>query len=128
MELTQFLAKNAENYSAIWRFWELGGESGIRTHGRVSPTHAFQACSIDHSDISPFRINDLRSVWNSLAQNLPSRISDSACPVVPIVCKHAQRDENRNCVRPSNLTRSLTAILLRRWMPPWPTPRNERTD
>src|SRR5215471_4214231 len=30
-----------------------GGESGIRTHGRVSPTHAFQACSLNHSDISP---------------------------------------------------------------------------
>src|SRR6266542_1765118 len=39
----------------------VGGERGIRTLGRVSPTHAFQACSIDHSDISPFRINDLRS-------------------------------------------------------------------
>jgi hypothetical protein len=37
-----------------------GGESGIRTHGRVSPTHAFQACSFNHSDISPFRINHLR--------------------------------------------------------------------
>ena len=34
-----------------------GGESGIRTHGRVSPTHAFQACSFNHSDISPFRWN-----------------------------------------------------------------------
>src|SRR4030095_11058973 len=32
---------------------EDGGESGIRTHGRVSPTHAFQACSFNHSDISP---------------------------------------------------------------------------
>ena len=32
---------------------EGGGESGIRTHGRVSPTHAFQACSLNHSDISP---------------------------------------------------------------------------
>jgi hypothetical protein len=31
----------------------VGGESGIRTHGRVSPTHAFQACSFNHSDISP---------------------------------------------------------------------------
>jgi pimeloyl-ACP methyl ester carboxylesterase len=30
-----------------------GGESGIRTRGRVSPTHAFQACSFNHSDISP---------------------------------------------------------------------------
>src|SRR3989442_101236 len=41
---------------------EIGGERGIRTLGRVSPTHAFQACSIDHSDISPFRINNLRSL------------------------------------------------------------------
>jgi hypothetical protein len=30
-----------------------GGESGIRTHGRVSPTHAFQACAFNHSAISP---------------------------------------------------------------------------
>src|ERR1700677_445796 len=30
-----------------------GGESGIRTHGRISPTHAFQACSLNRSDISP---------------------------------------------------------------------------
>src|ERR1041385_9121447 len=29
------------------------GESGIRTHGGVTPTHAFQACSLNHSDISP---------------------------------------------------------------------------
>jgi len=31
---------------------------------------AFQACSIDHSDISPFRINDLRAARNSLSQTL----------------------------------------------------------
>ena len=30
-----------------------GGESGIRTHGRVSPTHAFQACAFSRSAISP---------------------------------------------------------------------------
>jgi hypothetical protein len=42
---------------------------------------AFQACSIDHSDISPFRINELRPVRNSVAQNLPSRIFDLKCPV-----------------------------------------------
>ena len=30
-----------------------GGKMGIRTPGRVSPTHAFQACSLSHSDISP---------------------------------------------------------------------------
>src|SRR5689334_1784589 len=32
-----------------------GGESGIRTHDRVSPIHAFQACAFSHSAISPRR-------------------------------------------------------------------------
>src|SRR5262245_3916425 len=32
---------------------KFGGERGIRTLGRVSPTHAFQACSLNRSDISP---------------------------------------------------------------------------
>src|SRR5690349_17822632 len=31
----------------------------------------FQACSFNHSDISPFKINDLRVVRNSVAQNPP---------------------------------------------------------
>ena len=30
-----------------------GGENGIRTHERVSPLHAFQACALNHSAISP---------------------------------------------------------------------------
>src|SRR6202171_6379865 len=30
-----------------------GGERGIRTHVRVSPKHAFQACAFNHSAISP---------------------------------------------------------------------------
>ena len=33
-----------------------GGESGIRTHVRVSPKHAFQACAFSHSAISPASI------------------------------------------------------------------------
>ena len=36
----------------IGRKWS-GGESGIRTHVRVSPKHAFQACAFSHSAISP---------------------------------------------------------------------------
>ena len=44
---------------------------------------AFQACSIDHSDISPFRINGSRVAPN---------------------------DYLRNCVRPPNVPRSLTGI------------------
>ena len=51
------------------RLEKVGGESGIRTHGRVSPTHAFQACSFNHSDISPFSINELRTVRKALSQN-----------------------------------------------------------
>src|SRR5437764_10389080 len=58
---------------------EDGGERGIRTLGRVSPTHAFQACSFNHSDISPFRIKHLRAVWNSVAQNLPSNPAALRC-------------------------------------------------
>jgi hypothetical protein len=41
--------------------------------------HAFQACSIDHSDISPFRINHLQAVWNSVAQNPPSNPAGPRC-------------------------------------------------
>ena len=35
-----------------------GGESGIRTHDRVAPIHAFQACAFSHSATSP-KENDL---------------------------------------------------------------------
>jgi hypothetical protein len=52
----------------------------------------------------------LRTVWNSVAQNPPSRISDSTCPLVPIVCRRARFNESANCVRPSNVARSLTVI------------------
>src|ERR1700743_75225 len=31
----------------------IGGESGIRTHGTLSRTHAFQACALNRSAISP---------------------------------------------------------------------------
>ena len=31
----------------------VGGESGIRTHGTLSRTHAFQACALSHSATSP---------------------------------------------------------------------------
>ena len=32
-----------------------GGQRGIRTLGDIAATHAFQACSFDHSDICPWR-------------------------------------------------------------------------
>jgi hypothetical protein len=37
----------------------------------------------------------LRAVWIRIAQNPPSRISDSTCPVVPIVCWYLRRDNKR---------------------------------
>src|SRR5687767_1525709 len=56
-------------WSHLTRAKEDGGESGIRTHGRVSPTHAFQACSFNHSDISPF--DSLRSQGQAAATTNP---------------------------------------------------------
>ena len=32
-----------------------GGQGGIRTLGDIAATHAFQACSFDHSDTCPWR-------------------------------------------------------------------------
>jgi hypothetical protein len=71
----------------------------------------FQACSIDHSDISPFRINDLRAAWTRIAQNPSSRTSDFTSRLLPITCGDAYASSRSNCVRPSNVDRSLTAIF-----------------
>ena len=51
-----------------------GGESGIRTHGRVSPTHAFQACSFNRSDISP---------GTKLARSRAQSITGVSAPCAP---------------------------------------------
>jgi hypothetical protein len=75
----------------------------------------FQACLIDRSSISPFRINHLRAVWNSIAQNLPSRIFDSTTSTSQLLSGHAFDIVNTNCVRPSNVARSLTAVWSRRF-------------
>jgi len=42
----------------------------FRYHSMRLAGVVFQACSFNHSDISPFKINDLRAAWNSVAQNL----------------------------------------------------------
>src|SRR5688572_17973394 len=61
------------------------GESGIRTHGRVSPTHAFQACSFNHSDISPLRVNDLRTVSDQIIARHRRMHASSTSPLNPAV-------------------------------------------
>ena len=59
-----------------------------------------------------FRINDLRAVQNSVAQNPPSNRTVQRSDLHSGVCGRAQIDRRRNCVRPRNVLRSLTAIWL----------------
>ena len=37
------------------QFKKIGGENGIRTHERIAPLHAFQACALNHSATSPYK-------------------------------------------------------------------------
>jgi hypothetical protein len=74
---------------------------------------AFQACSIDHSDISPFKINDLRTVRNRVAENPPSNPDVPRCDLDSAVYRRAALRHPENCVRPPNVAGSLTAILSR---------------
>ena len=53
-------ARMADSLRAF-RLRRNGGEGGIRTHGRVSPTHAFQACSLNRSDTSPRRVQPIKN-------------------------------------------------------------------
>ena len=50
-----------------------GGQGGIRTLGELTPTHAFQACSLDHSDTCPERGGEAKKpkcVWQSLFERI----------------------------------------------------------
>ena len=89
-----------------------GGESGIRTHGRVSPTHAFQACSFNHSDISPFRINHLRAVWNSVTQNPPLNASVRGCGLDSAGYRDGSSSHQSKLCNTSYLEKSLTVISI----------------
>ena len=73
---------------------------------------AFQACSIDHSDISPFRIKHLRVVWNSVAQNPPSNRCDSISDLRSVSCERARTNRSRKLCQTSNVFESLTALAL----------------
>jgi len=56
----------------------------------------------------------LRAVLIRIAQKPPSRISSRASPVAPIDYGHRRDSLMPNCVRPLNLTESLTAARYRR--------------
>jgi hypothetical protein len=62
-----------------------------------------------------FRINELRSVWNSVAQNAPSKRSVPGCGLYSAVCGGTGSIRLGNCVRPLDVLRPLTWILLRRY-------------
>jgi len=70
-----------------------GGEGGIRTHGRVSPTLAFEASSFDRSDTSP--------------RGKGLRLTDASPPLNPA------RVNSRKCSQP-RLTTSSKKILKKR--------------
>src|SRR5687768_872355 len=92
--------------------FENGGEKGIRTLGTVSRTHAFQACSFNHSDISPFRISDLRVARHQIIARRLRLPSVSRSYYDSASYERACAPRRSNCVGPLNLVRSLTALPL----------------
>src|SRR4051812_19045024 len=71
---------------------------------------SFQACLIDRSSISPFRINDLRTVWNSVAQTLLQVVMFLDSVYIQRFTDSSDGRHPENCVRPCNLARWLKAI------------------
>src|SRR2546423_8557071 len=61
--------------SLLWEVVDRECVGGISCASARAAAVNFQACSIDHSDISPFRINKLRAVENSVAQTSPDAYS-----------------------------------------------------
>jgi hypothetical protein len=60
-----------------------GGEGGIRTHGRGYPTHAFQACSLSHSDTSPVHRFLDEPYFQRPRRYLSTRLSPAPGPAGP---------------------------------------------
>jgi hypothetical protein len=107
--------RDLRGHSAAYRCWRksLIGNAlmrfGVRQHARRESISK-RAPSTTRTSLR-FRINDLRAVWNRIAQNLPSRISDSRCRVLPTRYASADNRIESNCVRPLNVVGSLTAIF-----------------
>src|SRR5436190_24383945 len=59
---------------AVKRVLRLNGERGFRTHDGATPTHGFQAFSLNHSDISPE------------PSDSPSQIKHSPSPLKTLAC------------------------------------------
>jgi hypothetical protein len=54
VEEIRHVYQEIRNFSKVYKN---GGQGGIRTLGNITATHAFQACSFDHSDTCPFEGN-----------------------------------------------------------------------
>src|ERR1700680_3295390 len=87
------------NSTIRWAYNRGGGEGGIRTHGRVSPTLAFEASSFNRSDTSPrlfvhsngaATAGQCPSIWQSLRPLAPTLLF--ACRPI------AKRKEGRDAL------------------------------
>jgi hypothetical protein len=84
-----------------------GGEGGIRTHGGVSPTLAFEASSFDRSDTSPRRLRETDY------QTAPSRSTSPAVSISSAILSAMLLDRSKQQARlPRILIGSLLALLL----------------
>jgi hypothetical protein len=72
-----------------------GGEAGIRTRGGVSPTHALQACSFNHSDTSPYACR------RSLLHRTPRVRRDRPSPHWPMVWRRGWDSNPRGSCPPT---------------------------
>ena len=73
----------------------LYGESGIRTHGTLTSTHAFQACTLGHSVISPAPWMEQGRLRTGMYRQTPQRHgwSKGGCPSTTMVHQNRKRRE-----------------------------------
>ena len=89
--------------------WICNGNRNLQ-HAIANRQSNFQACSFNHSDISPFRINDLRAIQD---KSIAKRSSDPTVLrwyLVSAVYGQRQRRHRVNCVIPLNVVPSLTGV------------------
>ena len=68
-----FLENKNERINSLFLF--CGGSERIRTSGTVARSHAFQACSLNHSDTLPY--NTILAYFLTFVKTRMSHISDS---------------------------------------------------
>jgi len=89
--------------------WICNGNRNLQ-HAVADRQSNFQACSFNHSDISPFRINNLRAAKHQIIARrlrLPTSLTSR---VNPTVYGRRTAPVRGNCVTPRNLLRSLRTL------------------